>query len=1600
TGYRVSGHSNVSEDTQIEYVTTGYLLQVLIHRPDDVHLFTHIVLDEVHERTLDSDFLSLICKRLLLRPENGDTKLVIMSATLNSDLFSRYFADLNNNSPPKAITIQGQRFPVDDVYLDDMLQDGELGDEARKAKEEFEKLKEKMRSFTCDVKNTISYFTNLKSAIQSGRDDYGFATGGGEMPPWEDDINRRAELYKPTQDLLVHMLLTRAKRGSTTLVFVPGKGEIDSVMEDLERACKVPVQISEYVCDYDETLESLRLPFGTVYIRVFPLHSKLTKDEQDRATQQPMHDERKIVLATNIAESSLTVLNVDLVIDTGLRRENVFDHERQVYKLTHTWCSKASVRQRAGRTGRVCAGTAVRLFTKEFHDQYMDEYDRPEILFTDLTTLFLQAKYVTEFCKEAALPSYLFDAKHQQLLSAQEKNKTAAGSCKPSELLQALITPPRQENVRAAVVDLFHAGILLEKPDELSPLSLLGTLATRLHIDAHVTRIVYYSWLMGIPGEGILLAAASVQDGDVFRFATRYQPGYEDRYRGDMESSFWWRILFDEGAFSEPIMLRRLLVKYIEVGIAAGQEAGCGGSTAERIFHNKLRDESWYPAAVNLQAFNSLVNSASKICHDFCSWLSDDIGDKTTLVMLEKLDGHLRGNLAVLDMGVFQQMLAREVDEAKSLLCMGCNNRVITGEYSQRLDPKIEECGDLVKFERLPQQLVMRQEDAYATSRHNTPMHQLVLKLTGKAPAGGNADYNGNEHSFEFQPGEDNRSVDKNIMMRDSEFQFIAPVSVRLLQAFYDGRYQCTVKPDRATWSDWVKLKRPLIPNVIRWRKYYSDTPDMISASRVNSQFHVQVSPRNPPGWLGSKPSMSSPASGSGSGPVDRRPTDVVEGPELYWGIVGKIQASSSHGDNRRINDARADGVTVLPCRCRNRVAMVMLMAFLPFRHGLAAKVDGAWKITHLRLAGDAWRVVHPMGPITGEMLARVAKVRDLMAASVLLRGRDSTKRRADTSVVVKSVVDEEDLEAENVELLQEASAVRAVQNQLRDAVRDMISLASSPTPPRPRVTGREKELWLVDPSPANIARRMEPNLKKCRLLVQALPTGEGVVADAGTSLMDFSDLTDIAPAPSNPWKIDDPADVVVDTPAIAAGTATTTSTARDEIAATEVTLAKEEVTATPADDDEQRVSSEAVASIESTTKQASISADAVESLSTPQAADLPASVTPSPEDTAPVATVAEEASVDVVGADEVAVDTPTHPVEEIELPPSPRIEEKPEVAVPQKKEHPVADPVRQPQGEKLSPREKPTSDPSGASAVSLVARTRNESVADSEFESCISETEIKETQALLGGVGVPSSSRAIQPVASPSPPSPRPPVVRESSPPAREAPRRRTPPGAPPGRLIAAVAASPSRPQVAPARLDLEQIVRTQLGGSSGAAYRQGLARLDTLGWKSSEQMDHMNSQWDISKSHVPKAGANGVLKRIKVLPIKGQDERILMAPRVDAALRISSSSRGEQPPVGPLSGSRREPPGRPAYLVSKSQGSSNAPVETSRQATMAGRTCPRMSDEMVQQLFRNADLAVTKYEATREAILAERDLELDRIISSSARNIRSLVDENGFLY
>ncbi|CAK0897783.1 unnamed protein product [Prorocentrum cordatum] len=114
-GYKISGDSNVRPGrTKMVYVTTGYLLQVLVNNPDQIRSYSHLILDEVHERDVDSDLLSLVVK---LQMTGYNFKLVIMSATLQGDLFTRYFSD----KKIKTIFVGVKRYPVEVVYVEQLL---------------------------------------------------------------------------------------------------------------------------------------------------------------------------------------------------------------------------------------------------------------------------------------------------------------------------------------------------------------------------------------------------------------------------------------------------------------------------------------------------------------------------------------------------------------------------------------------------------------------------------------------------------------------------------------------------------------------------------------------------------------------------------------------------------------------------------------------------------------------------------------------------------------------------------------------------------------------------------------------------------------------------------------------------------------------------------------------------------------------------------------------------------------------------------------------------------------------------------------------------------------------------------------------------------------------------------------------------------------------------------------------------------------------------------------------------------------------------------------------------------------------------------------
>ena len=442
-GYRVRAQRTDTEESNLVYVTSGYLKTLLTHEPDDISKFSHLILDEVHERGIDSDFLSLIVKRLLLLPENSQTKLIVMSATLESNLFVEYFRDLNGGMQPPTVELTSINaeaiHPITEYFIEDIS--GMFNGR-----------------FFPEVHSCVKTFENALTTEPI----FGVLPG---------------ELYDNVMSLAVDMIVDLTINNQfSTLVFLPGLGEIltlqEKILEALERRGEIVIPVETF--EDDNTVE---LPSSGHYYHIFILHSTMPYEEQRRAIVTPRENARHIVLSTNVAESSLTVPNVNLVIDSGLKRTNSYDPKNRVYRLTTVWCSRASCLQRRGRTGRVCSGVYVKLFTEEFYRRQMAGYDTPEVLLSDLSCVFLNAKYISEFWR---LP----DAGMKVV--------------KPSEILCELITPPRNRSVKAAILDLFEAGILRIEPDEMSELSLLGTLATRLHVEPQIARILYFGWMMGI----------------------------------------------------------------------------------------------------------------------------------------------------------------------------------------------------------------------------------------------------------------------------------------------------------------------------------------------------------------------------------------------------------------------------------------------------------------------------------------------------------------------------------------------------------------------------------------------------------------------------------------------------------------------------------------------------------------------------------------------------------------------------------------------------------------------------------------------------------------------------------------------------------------------------------------------------------------------------------------------------------------------------------------------------------------------------------------------------------------------------------------------
>lgn len=305
---------------------------------------SHVVVDEVHERSEESDFLLLILKEILQK--RSDLKVILMSATLNANLFSEYF----KGAP--VLEIPGRTFPVEQIFLEQIL---DMSNFAIEPDTQYcRKLKKNEEQQLIDALMHPDVISSTAPPPRAIRDenlciaDVFARYGDNERSTCKslflmDPLKVNPELVEHVLRYIVDGEHEWPRQGSI-LVFLPGLAEIQAVHDELSDSSVFSPRAGKYV--------------------LVPLHSTLTNEEQALVFQKAPKGKRKIVLSTNIAETSVTIDDCVFVIDLGHMKEKRFDPNRNMESLELVWVSRANAMQRKGRAGRVMPGVAIHLYTR------------------------------------------------------------------------------------------------------------------------------------------------------------------------------------------------------------------------------------------------------------------------------------------------------------------------------------------------------------------------------------------------------------------------------------------------------------------------------------------------------------------------------------------------------------------------------------------------------------------------------------------------------------------------------------------------------------------------------------------------------------------------------------------------------------------------------------------------------------------------------------------------------------------------------------------------------------------------------------------------------------------------------------------------------------------------------------------------------------------------------------------------------------------------------------------------------------------------------------------------------------------------------------
>ena len=464
-GYHIRGEKTYGQNSRIVFMTTGMFIQELVGAK--TLQWTHIILDEVHERAIETEFLLVVLKHMLYK---SPTKLILMSATIDANLFANYFAvseisklgeemqrakasekEKESENPGES----GKNILPDIGYTFERIQE-EIPDPFDQDREDAAPIRlAGPRNFTVKevyLTETLSLLSDELNFTPSELEEIS-SYFRGELVSIDTYFYKIAAVIIRSQHIF---RIYEESKPQTFLIFLPGIHEISKMAK---------VLAEEVMKDRMDEIE------------ICMLHSSIPEESHSNIFTDP-EGRRRIIISTNIAESSITLPDVRYIIDFGLTKELIFNSITKCERLQMLWACKAVMQQRAGRAGRVAEGVCFRLMSAEFYES-LKAHSVPEIQRCPLDKLVLKVKQLN------------------------------LGS--PQSLLMRAIQPPNLNEIISTENYLREMGALNE-----NELTWLGRVYADMPCDVKVSRLCLFGYIFGCLHEAMIMGASISQEKSIF----------------------------------------------------------------------------------------------------------------------------------------------------------------------------------------------------------------------------------------------------------------------------------------------------------------------------------------------------------------------------------------------------------------------------------------------------------------------------------------------------------------------------------------------------------------------------------------------------------------------------------------------------------------------------------------------------------------------------------------------------------------------------------------------------------------------------------------------------------------------------------------------------------------------------------------------------------------------------------------------------------------------------------------------------------------------------------------------------------------------------